>query len=124
MLKQIVELAAQLFSLTKDVQQNKADVKDVEQEVKDLRRDFNDLRREVRDLATAVQRLAYEIHRVSENDNNERKLLALQLENTLLKFERRLPSGKPASEDKENWVSVRCSSAPLKQVGSKEVPTC
>jgi uncharacterized protein YoxC len=58
MFQQIIELTAQFFSLTKDVQQNKSDIKDVEQEVKELRRDFNDLQREVRDLASAVQRLA------------------------------------------------------------------
>lgn len=77
-------------------------MKDVEQEVKDLRRDFNDLRREVRDLATAVQRLAYEVKRISDNEASERKLLALQLENTLLKFERGLPAGRPSSENQEN----------------------
>lgn len=99
MFKQLIELATQIFLLGKDVQQNKSDVKDVEQEVKDLRRDFNDLRREVRDLATAVQRLAYEIHRVSDHEANERRVLTLQLENTLLKFERRLPSGGTSAED-------------------------
>ena len=92
MFRQLLELTAQLFLLAKDIQQNKSDVKDVEGEVKELRRDFNDLRREVRDLARAVERLAYEVHRVSESEAQERKMAALQLENTLLKFERRLPA--------------------------------
>ena len=92
MLKQIIELATQFFSLAKDVEQNKSDIKDVEQEVKDLRQDLNDLRREVRDLARAVEGLAYEIRRVGEHEAQERKLTVLQLENALLKFERRLPS--------------------------------
>jgi len=102
MFKQILELTAQFFSLAKDIQQNKADVKDVEQEVKELRRDFNDLRREVRDLARGVERLAYEIHRARENEAQERRVMKLELENTLLKFERRLPSGQSRSAEPED----------------------
>ena len=52
-------------------------------------------------MARALERLAYEVHRVSErvdyagkNEAQERDKLALRLENELLKFERRLPSGK------------------------------
>ena len=94
MWKQLLDLTAKLFSLSRDVQQNKADIKRVEQEVKDLQRDFNELRREVRDMARGFDRLAYEIRRVSDNEAQERKMMALQLENDLLKFERRLPSSK------------------------------
>ncbi len=94
MWKQVLDLTAKLFSLSKDVQQNKTDIKRVEQEVKDLQRDFNELRREVRDMARGFDRLAYEIRRVSDNEAQERKMIVLQLENDLLKFERRLPNPK------------------------------
>lgn len=94
MWKQLLDLTAKLFSLSRDVQQNKTDIKKVEQDVKDLQRDFNELRREVRDMARGFDRLAYEIRRVGDNEAQERKLIVLQLENDLLKFERRLPSPK------------------------------
>lgn len=98
MFKQLVDLVARVFSLSKDVQQNKADIKDMEQEAKDLRRDFSDLRKEVRDLSRAVERLAYEIHRVSENEAQERRILRLELENALLKSERHLPAPEQKNE--------------------------
>ncbi|MEK6301818.1 MAG: hypothetical protein AABO41_13995 [Acidobacteriota bacterium] len=54
---------------------------------------------QLRELARAMERLAYEVHRVNErvdsvstNEAQEREKLALQLENELLRFERRLPS--------------------------------
>ena len=113
MFKQFLELAGQIFTLTRDTQSNKSsireareeikdvrqEIKEVERDVKDLRQEINDLRREFRDLTRAVERLAYEIHRVSENDEKERRLLALQLENEMLKFERRLPPGRPGTEE-------------------------
>ncbi len=52
------------------------------------------LRHEAQDLARGMERLAYEIRRVADNDAHERQVIALQLENTLLKFERRLPPGR------------------------------
>ncbi len=45
-------------------------------------------------MARAIERLAYEIKRTQDEDRHEREKLALRLENELLKFERRLPSGK------------------------------
>lgn len=64
--------------------------------------DIKDLQRETRDLARGFDRLAYEIRRVSDNEAQERKMIMLQLENDLLKFERRLPSPKePSPKEKE-----------------------
>ena len=45
-------------------------------------------------MARSLERLAYELQRVADNDAHKRRLIALQLENTLLKFERRLPPGR------------------------------
>jgi len=41
-----------------------------------------------------VQKLSFDIQEVSKREESERKNLALQLENEMLKFERRLPQGK------------------------------
>ena len=60
--------------------------------------EIKELRQELKDLIAVVQRLAYEIHRASENEAHEREKLVLRLENELLKFERRLPSGKSDKE--------------------------
>ncbi len=101
MLKQFLELTAKIFSLTRDVQQCKADIKDVKQQITDMKQEINEVRREVHDLGRGFDRLAYEIRRVSDYEAQERKMMALQLENELLKFERRLPSGKSGSSDHE-----------------------
>lgn len=61
--------------------------------------DIKQMRREIDDLTRAVERLAYEIRRVHDEEKHEREKLALRLENEMLKFERRLPSGK---EDRRN----------------------
>ncbi len=101
MFKQLIDLTAQIFFLAKDTQQNKADIKDAKQQIKDVQNDVNDLRREVQELARGFERLAYELRRVSENDAQERKYLALQLENELLKFERRLPPSNSNPDERE-----------------------
>ena len=101
MFKQLIDLTAQIFFLAKDTQQNKADIKDAKQQIKEVQNDINDLRREVHDLAHGFERLAFEVRRVSENEAQERKYMALQLENALLKFERRLPSGKSSPKNQE-----------------------
>ena len=80
MFKQLYDLVKQLLLLARETQQNKAEIKE--------------LRQELKDLTAVVQRLAYEIHRTSENEAHEREKLVLRLENELLKFGRRLPSGK------------------------------
>ena len=56
------------------------------------------MKMEIKEINAAIQRLAYEIQRTRENDQHEREKLALRLENELLKFERRLPPGKPENE--------------------------
>ena len=56
------------------------------------------MQREVRDIYSKLKRLAYEIQKTREEDRHEREKLALRLENELLKFERRLPSGDVKSE--------------------------
>ena len=54
----------------------------------------NKAEQELKELTAAVQRLAFEIRRVSDNESHEREKMALRLENTLLRFERSLPSAR------------------------------
>jgi len=73
-------LLAKIVTLTKQTDKNTEDIKE--------------LQREMREIHSWLERLAYEIHKTREEDRHEREKLALRLENELLKFERRLPSGK------------------------------
>ena len=90
MLKQAIDFARQLLSLSQDSQRNTADIKELRQELKELRG-------EMQRLVLVVQKLSFDIERVSENDRHEREKQALLLRSQMLEFERRLPSG----QDKE-----------------------
>ena len=75
----IWDLLTKIVTLTKQTDKNTEDIKE--------------LQREVREIHSWLERLAYEIHKTRDEDRHEREKLALRLENELLKFERRLPSG-------------------------------
>lgn len=70
--------------LTEDTAENRASLKQ--------------LQLQVEDLADKVHLLAAELRRISENEAHERKALTLQLENQLLRFERRLPPAGQARD--------------------------
>lgn len=77
MWKPLFELVVRGARLTEDTAENKAAIKDLQQQVEEL--------------TGKVHLLAAELRRVVEHEAHERKALALQLENQLLRFERRLP---------------------------------
>ena len=56
-------------------------------------REIEELRSEVRDITNAVRHLGYQIKLLEEREGHERKQLSLELENRLLRFEKRLPPG-------------------------------
>ena len=87
MWKEIYEWAAQLLVFAKETERNRADIKEVNKEVERLTL-------VVQGLAFEIKRLSKKIDRAHENENHEREKLALKLENQMLKFEKRLPSGK------------------------------
>lgn len=62
--------------------------------------EIRDLRAENRELLDSVRFLAAEIHRVSARQELDQGKIELYIENQLLKFERRLPSGKEENERK------------------------
>jgi hypothetical protein len=80
MFKQLTELVANLLFLARDTRENKEAL--------------TQLRRETHELATAVEQLSFEVQRINDREKLEREKLVLQLENALLRIERRLPPGK------------------------------
>lgn len=94
MWKDLIEFTKAVFSLQRDTQQNKDDIKKCERNIEILQQDVKDIRKEFSKLTVIVERLTFEIQRVSDRETTEREKMVLQLENEMLKFERRLPSGK------------------------------
>lgn len=78
MWKKLADILYRQFTLTKTIEEQ------------DKR--LSEMRRDIHDLQLAVQRLTFEIERVREEDRQRSEKLVLQLENALLRFERRLPS--------------------------------
>lgn len=87
MWKEIYEWATQLLVLSKETERNRTDIKEVREE-------FERLTILVQGLAFEIKRLSEKIDHAHENETHEREKLALKLENEMLKFERRIPSGK------------------------------
>lgn len=84
MWKQLTEWLTQMIMLAKETQRNQDDIKQI--------------RREIDEMARAIERLAYEIRHTKDGERHDREKLTLRLENELLKFERRLPSGDTKTE--------------------------
>ena len=77
MLKPLFELFKQVFTITEDLQRQRTEIKE--------------LRQQYHSLMLLVQKLESKIERVQSDDKHEREKIVLQLQNTLLQFERRLP---------------------------------
>jgi hypothetical protein len=87
MWKKILEIAARLVTLGRELEQNRNDIKE--------------LRRDLLNLTLLVQRLSDEIRLNSNHEAAEREKLALQIDNELLKFERQLPPALDISKRKK-----------------------
>ena len=72
-----IEAVQKLMFPVRDTQENTADIEKI--------------RKDVRQLPAKVEALAFEIERNKQNEQHEREKFALQVENVLLRFERRLP---------------------------------
>ncbi len=79
MLKQILELAKRLLLLTRETEENKAQIKKLQEQMESV--------------MTAIRQLTFEVHQLRDQETHEREKMALQLENAMLRFERRLPAG-------------------------------
>ena len=86
MWEKIYDIFAKVFSLTIKTEQHDKAIEKLNDDVKELHKLY-------RDLIIAINRVA------DRQESEREKILAL-VENQLLKFERRLPSGR--NEDKNN----------------------
>jgi hypothetical protein len=77
MFKQIIEFIGNLLFLYRNTQENTEAIAQ--------------LRVQMQELAKTVGELSFEIRRVGDREKLEREKLILQLENALLRIERRLP---------------------------------
>jgi predicted RNase H-like nuclease (RuvC/YqgF family) len=95
--QRIIELGAKLFSFTQRM-------KDQDEEISSLKARVGELGDRLDELTAAVKHLAYEVAKDRETAVRDREIQRLQLENALLRFERRLPppaAGQdPASEER------------------------
>ncbi len=80
--------------MSEKTEQNKESIKDVRTDVENLEAKADRLAGVVQILAQDNLRLREEIQNTRREEAKERENLALKLENEILKFERRLPSGK------------------------------
>lgn len=80
MLKQLFDWAASFIFLVRDTSDNKRAIADLTERVEALTEEFRDL--------------AFQLRRLEEREKNEREKLVLQLENGMLKLDRRLPELK------------------------------
>ena len=94
MWKQVYEYTRDFLLLSRETQENKTDIKEQKTEIKELRSEVKQLRSDFNNLVLLVQKLSFDIQQVSDRETSERQRMALQLENEMLKFERRLPQGK------------------------------
>ena len=84
MWKDLLNSARQLFALVQEVQRLRSEMTEVQNNLGSLREDFKQTSDNVRDIAGGLLHL-------HNTERLEREKLMLQLENELLKFERRLP---------------------------------
>lgn len=84
MFKQLTELVANLLFLVRDTRENKEAL--------------TQLRHEMHELADSMEKLSFEVQRLNDREKLEREKLVLQLENALLRIERRLPPGRPSKK--------------------------
>ncbi len=92
MWKQLYDIAKQLLTLSSDVQKGKETDKAHEEALDDLRQEF-------RRVLELLQELRHTQERQQDRADLERRMLLLELENALLRFEHRLPP--PEKHDNE-----------------------
>jgi chromosome segregation ATPase len=96
--KQIIDFGRQLFTLTARVQKHEEDIKDLRQGLKEVRDEIRETNRKLDLLAVVVQRLDLRLDHERETAARDRENLILRLDNTLLRFERRLPPSSPPDD--------------------------
>jgi hypothetical protein len=67
-------------------------------DVVELRRDVELLRRDLTDVQQVLKQLAGDFDKLNDRERLEREKLLLQLENSILRFERRLPPPRTSKD--------------------------
>ena len=70
----------------------------LQQDVRQIKEDIAGLERGLHDTNEAMRQLAFELQRINEREQHEREKLVLQLENAILRLERRLPPGPESKQ--------------------------
>ncbi|CAN5438585.1 hypothetical protein BH10ACI1_BH10ACI1_14260 [soil metagenome] len=86
MWKEVLSGIKEAFTQSEKTRQNTDDIKE-------YRRDLKELENRVEKLTVLVIQLSQEIQHYKTETSKDHENLALRLENEMLKFERRLPSG-------------------------------
>lgn len=68
-------------------------------DVKEYRAEVKELRQQLFEFSLLVQRLSNEIKLSDQRQGSELEKLTLKLENTLLKFQQRLPPADPSEKE-------------------------
>lgn len=120
MWQQILTAVKQVLSLTRDTQQNKDDIKalresDKESQRRDveLQQAMNEQQLGMTQMTHFAERVIYELQRTRETAEADKKMLRLEMENSLLRAERRLPSGD--TQEKGETESLQEQIDSLKQ---------
>jgi hypothetical protein len=94
MWKQLYDIGRQLLTLSSDVQKGKETDKAHEEAI-------DELRQELRRVLEILQELRHTQERQQDRADLERRMLLLELENALLRFERRLPPAEKQDNEPE-----------------------
>ena len=105
MFKSLLEIMKQLLGLAKDTQDNKDDIRAIQARIESV--------------SDALQRVIFELQRLKENEEHERQIIQLRLENSLLRSERVLPAIEASGPDslteiQEHMVTLQVEIEELK----------
>jgi|SRR5689334_22573313 chromosome segregation ATPase len=100
MWKQVWDHFRAVILLTERVEAHDADIKELRQELKEVRDEIREIHRSLDALLAGIQHLRTELEHERRHAADEHATLILRLDNTLLRFERRLPaaSDEPTGE--------------------------
>src|SRR5438034_10684924 len=90
MWKQVWDHFRSVVLLTERVEGHDADIKEIRQELKEVRDEIRDIQRTLDAVLAGIQHLRTEMEHERRHAADQHATLILRLDNTLLRFERRL----------------------------------
>src|SRR5438093_2787983 len=101
MWKQLLDFGRRIVSLSTRVDRVEEEAKSLRQTAQRMERELIELNRKFDALLAVVQHLNARIDHERENAQRDREILALRLDNELLRFQRRLASGDQGDKPPE-----------------------